>query len=160
MADVPQLFGKWLKSIRRERGITQRDLAGMIGLGSVVALSEIEVGYHLPGPEFAKAIATALEIPDSTMQSQISYAEQDWKKFYRGLEWRQGDRKWKNPKMTAESERSRKPAVKGVRKLANEEVVRQQSLARRHPEYGERLWRLIGELAREVSDQEKTAKAS
>lgn len=61
MAELKNSFGKRLKQLRKERGITQEKLADMTGL-SVESISNIERGVFGPKFDNLEKIAAALEI--------------------------------------------------------------------------------------------------
>ena len=61
MAELKNSFGKRLKQLRKERGITQEKLADMTGL-SVESISNIERGLFGPKFDNLEKIAAALEM--------------------------------------------------------------------------------------------------
>ncbi len=60
--DAKKSFGKQLRTYRRERDLTQEELAHMINR-SVDALSNIERGLSLPSTETLIALSESLDIP-------------------------------------------------------------------------------------------------
>lgn len=61
MAELKNSFGKRLKQLRKERGITQEKLADMTGL-SVESISNIERGVFGPKFDNLEKIAAALDL--------------------------------------------------------------------------------------------------
>lgn len=61
MAELKNSFGKRLKQLRKERGITQEKLADMTGL-SVESISNIERGVFGPKFDNLEKIAAALNM--------------------------------------------------------------------------------------------------
>lgn len=61
MSNLRQRFGRRLKSLRRQRGMTQEELAVASGL-SVSFIRSIEQGVHAPSFESMEAIASALDV--------------------------------------------------------------------------------------------------
>lgn len=59
---VPRSFGPRLTWARRERGMTQYDLAVQIGLGDASVVCTWERGKHLPGADNLAHIALALDV--------------------------------------------------------------------------------------------------
>ena len=58
---------EWLKAIREERGLTQSDVAQMVGIAQA-SYCNFEIGQRRPAVETAKAIADVLDF--------------DWTRFY------------------------------------------------------------------------------
>ena len=58
-------FGQFIRSLRDERGLTQRALSQAVGFRSLAHLSDIESGKRNPAketlPKFAKALGVSLE---------------------------------------------------------------------------------------------------
>lgn len=54
-------FGEKLKRLRKEKGLTQEQLATLIGVKNSV-ISFYEVGDRMPSPEVVKKLAVALHI--------------------------------------------------------------------------------------------------
>jgi transcriptional regulator with XRE-family HTH domain len=61
MSQLRQQFAKRLKSLRRQKGITQEDLAKHSGL-STSFIRSLEQGKYAPSFESLESIARALEI--------------------------------------------------------------------------------------------------
>ncbi|GGK46955.1 helix-turn-helix domain-containing protein [Salinarimonas ramus] len=53
--------GRWLKSLREEAGLSQRQLANAVGVEYYTFISQIEAGRGRIPPERYEAFATALE---------------------------------------------------------------------------------------------------
>ena len=54
-------FGKRLKEIRKRKGLTQEQLAELVGM-ETVNISKLELGEHLPKKENLEKLCKALEI--------------------------------------------------------------------------------------------------
>lgn len=61
MENLKSLFGKRLKKIRQERGITQEKLSETLDL-SVVQVSRFECGHHFPSPCSLAKMANTFDI--------------------------------------------------------------------------------------------------
>jgi transcriptional regulator with XRE-family HTH domain len=59
---MSELLGRRLRALRRLKRLTQKDLAGLLGI-SVSNLSTIERGDKYPRVEMLKKIARILEVP-------------------------------------------------------------------------------------------------
>lgn len=68
------LFGKWTKIIRRQRNLTQEQLAERAGF-SAVHISEIERGKKRVLLDTAIKIASALEVPITVFTKEIPLNE-------------------------------------------------------------------------------------
>lgn len=55
-------FAKNVKRIRREKGLTQRDLAKLIGYKSVASVSKLELGKEIPHKKVLDKFAKALDV--------------------------------------------------------------------------------------------------
>lgn len=66
MDDLKQKFGKRLRQLRRERGLTQEQLAEASDL-SVDFISLLERGVNAPSFETLEALATILGVPVSDL---------------------------------------------------------------------------------------------
>jgi transcriptional regulator with XRE-family HTH domain len=62
MPSLRRQFGKRLRSIRHERGLTQEELAELVGI-SVDFLSLIERGINAPSFEVLEQMAGGLKLP-------------------------------------------------------------------------------------------------
>ena len=62
MNDLKQRFGKRLRQLRRERGLTQEQLAEASDL-SVDFVSLLERGVNAPSFETLEVLATVLDVP-------------------------------------------------------------------------------------------------
>ena len=62
MADAKKLLGARIKELRRQAGLTQEELAELVGLDSR-HLSRLEVGRHFPSLNSLERIADALHVP-------------------------------------------------------------------------------------------------
>lgn len=62
---MSETFGQYIRSLREERGLTQRALSKEVGFRSLAHLSDIESGKRNPAkealPKFAKALGVTLE---------------------------------------------------------------------------------------------------
>lgn len=66
MSDLRTNFGKRLRQLRRERDLTQEQLAEVVGI-SVDMLSNIERGVNAPSFETLEKLASVLRISVSTL---------------------------------------------------------------------------------------------
>jgi predicted ATPase/transcriptional regulator with XRE-family HTH domain len=66
-------FGDWLKQSRRERDLTQLDLADHIGC-SVATIQKIEAGVRRPSRQVAQLIADFFRVPDSDRPAFVQFA--------------------------------------------------------------------------------------
>ncbi len=55
-------LGKTIKGLRKQKGLSQTELAGVCGITSTY-LSQLENNRKSPSPELASSIAAALEVP-------------------------------------------------------------------------------------------------
>lgn len=64
MRGMTETFGQYVRSLREERGLTQRALSQAVGFRSLAHLSDIESGKRNPAketlPKFAKALGVTL----------------------------------------------------------------------------------------------------
>ena len=72
-----QIFGRWLRELRQRRGITQSELARLLGIGRST-LSEVESGKHLPPVEVVVWFL-----------GELNTAPQEWGKYGIEMEGRQ-----------------------------------------------------------------------
>ncbi|MGI6570147.1 MAG: helix-turn-helix domain-containing protein [Caldicoprobacterales bacterium] len=69
-------FGKYLKALRKERGVSQRELAELSGFSNA-ELSKIESGDRKkPSPALLKAIAPHLNTSYETLMKKAGYLEE------------------------------------------------------------------------------------
>ena len=61
MALLKEKLGKRIKELRKEKGLTQENLAELIGI-EPPNISKLEKGNHFPQPENIEKIATALNV--------------------------------------------------------------------------------------------------
>ena len=66
-------FGDWLKQSRKDRDLTQLDLADRIGC-SVATIQKIEAGQRRPSRQVAQLLADFFRIPDDDRQSFVQFA--------------------------------------------------------------------------------------
>ncbi|MGA7178144.1 MAG: helix-turn-helix transcriptional regulator [Thiobacillaceae bacterium] len=62
MADTKKLVGARIKELRKQAGLTQEQLAELVGLDAR-HLSRLEVGRHFPSLDSLERIAQALNMP-------------------------------------------------------------------------------------------------
>lgn len=68
--------GTYIKNCRRERDMTQRDLAAATNISNA-EISRIESGTRIsPAPEALKSIAAALHIPVETLFEKAGFIDQ------------------------------------------------------------------------------------
>jgi len=72
-----QVFGRWLRELRQQRGITQGDLAHLLGIGRST-LSEVESGKHIPPVEVVVWLL-----------KELNTSPQEWGKYGIAVEGRQ-----------------------------------------------------------------------
>lgn len=72
--DAKQRFGRRLKALRKQRGLTQERLAELVDR-SVDAISNIERGLSLPGYETLGRLAETLEVPLSDLSDWFKEAD-------------------------------------------------------------------------------------
>jgi len=72
-----QVFGRWLRELRLQRGITQSELARLLGVGRST-VSEVESGKHLPPVE---VVVWLLQ--------EFNTSAQEWEKYGIKVERRQ-----------------------------------------------------------------------
>ena len=70
-ADLQRRFGTTVRALRRDRGLTQAELAQAAGL-STVYLSHLERGYRGPSLQAAIRIAGALHLRPSTLVRRVA----------------------------------------------------------------------------------------
>jgi transcriptional regulator with XRE-family HTH domain len=69
-------FGEYLKELRKNRGITQKELADMSGFSNA-EISKVESGDRKkPSPALLKAIAPHLGIPYEVLMNKAGYLEE------------------------------------------------------------------------------------
>jgi transcriptional regulator with XRE-family HTH domain len=68
MSELRSKFGRRLRQLRRERDMTQEELAEMVGI-STDFLSNVERGINAPSFENLEKIAKALRVPVSDLFS-------------------------------------------------------------------------------------------
>ncbi len=61
-------FGQKMRKLRRERGISQQELAKMLGYKSNSYIYDIERGYFIPSDKKIKKLAKALAVPFSKIK--------------------------------------------------------------------------------------------
>jgi transcriptional regulator with XRE-family HTH domain len=75
--DVKQLrqdAGRWLKQLREARGLSQRELARLVGLNFYTFISQLESGRGRIPPDRYKAWAQALQIePQEFVRELLRY---------------------------------------------------------------------------------------
>ena len=70
--------GRWLKTMRERVDITQRELAGQIGIDYYTTISQIEAGKTRVPPDKYEAYARALKIePSEFVRELLKYYDQD-----------------------------------------------------------------------------------
>ena len=79
--DLKSVIGKRVKFYRKQRGITQVELAEKVGYVSSGAISEIESGDKAPSIEKLEAIAEVLRVPVSILVTPIDFNGFDKKKL-------------------------------------------------------------------------------
>jgi len=72
-----QIFGRWLRELRQQRGITQGELARLLSIGRST-LSEVESGKHFPSVEVVVWFL-----------GEINAAPQEWRNYGIEVEGRQ-----------------------------------------------------------------------
>ena len=78
--DLKSVIGKRVKFYRKQRGITQVELANKIGYASSGAISEIENGKKAPSIEKLQEVAAILKVPVSILVTPIDFDGFDKKK--------------------------------------------------------------------------------
>ena len=63
--------GKWLKDLRERCGLTQRQLAGRVGVEYYTFISQLEVGRGRIPPDRYERWANALHIPPADFVKQL-----------------------------------------------------------------------------------------
>lgn len=71
--DLKLIIGKRVKFYRKQRRMTQVELADKVGYASNVAISEIENGIKAPSVEMLAAIAKALRVSPSVLVTPINF---------------------------------------------------------------------------------------
>ena len=66
-----QEAGKWFKSLREARGLTQRELAEKVGVGYYTVISQLEVGRGRVRPEGYERWAHALGVDPREFVRQL-----------------------------------------------------------------------------------------
>lgn len=79
-------IGKQLRQIRKEKGLTQKELANMIGC-SEITIRQYETGKRVPRDEIKRKLAKALEVKvmelvdylteDETLEEPVKQAEKN-----------------------------------------------------------------------------------
>jgi len=65
------MFGRKLRKIRKEKGISQQKLAEKLGYKTNSYIAEVERGKFIPSEEKLKKIAKALQIKDILVESKL-----------------------------------------------------------------------------------------
>jgi predicted ATPase/DNA-binding XRE family transcriptional regulator len=73
LANRGSTFGDWLKQGRKDRDLTQLDLADRIGC-SVATIQKIEAGLRRPSRQVAQLLADFFRIPDYDRQAFVQFA--------------------------------------------------------------------------------------
>jgi transcriptional regulator with XRE-family HTH domain len=68
-------FGKFLRKLREEKGVTQEELAKKLGYKNNSYISRVERGDFLPSKENLKKIAKILKIPFRELDSLLFEAK-------------------------------------------------------------------------------------
>jgi DNA-binding XRE family transcriptional regulator len=72
--ELRQQGGRWLKGLREERGLSQRDLARLVGTEYYTFISQLEAGRGRIPPDRYTLWAKALEIEDKVfVQTLLQY---------------------------------------------------------------------------------------
>src|SRR5215216_4340709 len=66
-------FGRWLKSRRKARDLTQRALADRVSC-SVETVYKIEAGQRRPSAQIAQLLSAELGVPDSEREAFVQFA--------------------------------------------------------------------------------------
>jgi DNA-binding XRE family transcriptional regulator len=66
-----QEAGRWLKSLREQAGLSQRQLADRVGVEYYTFVSQIESGRGRVPPERYKAWAQAVDVPPATFVREL-----------------------------------------------------------------------------------------
>ena len=65
------MFGEKLRKLREKAGLTQKELAEMLGHSSNSYISDIEKGVFLPSKEKLRKIAKALGVPFKELEDML-----------------------------------------------------------------------------------------
>jgi transcriptional regulator with XRE-family HTH domain len=70
---MPQLFGTKLRHLRKQRGVTQAELAACLSLTTHTHISHLEAGRNTPSLELVVKIAEYLQVPtDYLLRDEIA----------------------------------------------------------------------------------------
>jgi transcriptional regulator with XRE-family HTH domain len=64
-------FGRKLRQLRIEKGLTQQELAERLGYKTNSYISDVESGHFIPSREKLKKIARALEVPFKVLEDML-----------------------------------------------------------------------------------------
>ena len=79
MSDIKKLLGSKIKAIRKQRGLTQEQLAEMVGIGTP-NISYIECGKFAPAIDTLEKISTALNVEPYELYKFDKKSDEDIKK--------------------------------------------------------------------------------
>lgn len=71
--DLKVVIGQRIKFYRKQRRMTQMELAQKVGYASNVAISEIENGIKAPSMEMLAAVAKALKVSPAVLVTPINF---------------------------------------------------------------------------------------
>lgn len=70
--------GRWLRELREQQGLSQRELAGLVGVEYYAFISQLEGGHGRIPPERYKPFANALGVqPRDFVISMLKYYDPD-----------------------------------------------------------------------------------